>query len=297
MGKWIFSKLLKIKNKLSDSKISKIPGVEYLYKIFYKLAEPKGIILISAQGNKMYVNTRDKGIVPHLLTNGVWERYETDLFYKLIKPGDVVVDIGANIGYYTLIAAKIVGNEGKVYAFEPESDNYELLVKNIEINGYTNITPIKKALSNRKGNLKLFLNKTNLGGHSISDDNVPIRKGGVIEVETITLDDYFEKSINENRVDFIKMDTEGAEGLIIEGSKNILKNNNLKILMEFWLYGLKNIGTDPLELLSTLQDYGFKIKLLDETNRTLKIVENEKIIEICEKQDNGMIEVNLLLEK
>ena len=57
----------------------------------------------------------------------------------------VVVDIGSNIGYYTLIAAKILGSSGKVYAFEPEPNNYELLLKNIEVNGYTNIVPVQKA--------------------------------------------------------------------------------------------------------------------------------------------------------
>jgi len=91
------------------------------------------------------------------------------------------------------------------------------------------------------------------------------------------------------------MDTEGAEGLIIEGAEKVLmRNNNLKIAMEFWPYGLKNLGTDdPLKLLHKFQDYGFKIKLISETDQCLKNIEIMKIIEMCGTKEG----VNLLLEK
>ena len=70
-----------------------------------------------------------------------------------------VVDIGANYGSYTLIASKLVGNDGRVYAFEPEPGNYDILVKNIEMNGYTNVTPIRKAVSNKQGKVRLYVDK------------------------------------------------------------------------------------------------------------------------------------------
>ena len=90
--------------------------------------------------------------------DGVNEKYETELFKKMVQDGMVVVDIGANIGYYTLIAAKLVGNKGIVYAFEPEPSNYELLCQNIAINGYTNVVPIEKAVSKTSGKTKLYVN-------------------------------------------------------------------------------------------------------------------------------------------
>ena len=70
-----------------------------------------------------------------------------------------VVDIGANYGSYTLIASTLVGNDGKVYAFEPELGNYDILVKNIEMNGCTNVTPIRKAVSNKQGKVRLYVDK------------------------------------------------------------------------------------------------------------------------------------------
>lgn len=152
----------------------RIPGIKTLSNDIYRMRDiflgllyeklkPKGIdsivLIDNVQGNKMYVNTEDKSIVPYLLLDHVWEKYKTELFKKIITQGMTVVDIGASIGYYTLIAAKLVGKTGVVYAFEPEPCNYELLIKNIELNGFTNIVPIKKAVSNRHGKAKLYFEK------------------------------------------------------------------------------------------------------------------------------------------
>jgi len=293
--KLIFLLFRIITNTLSGKGLWKIPGFLFIYRFIYKIVKPKGIILITCQGNKMYVNTKDEGVVSSLLIKGVYEEYQTELFKKLIKPGMVVVDIGANIGYYTLIAARLLKDDGRVYSFEPEPNNYELLVKNIRINGCTNVIPLQKAVSNIGGKVRLFLDEVNLGKHSLSEYNV--LKAGFVEVEAVTLDDFFESVVKNNKVNLIKIDTEGAEGLIIEGAGRILSDNDLKIIMEFWPYGLRNIGTDPLELLHRLQNYGFKIRLIDEANRCLRQIEIKKIMEICEKTKGGKGSINLLLEK
>jgi len=298
MKRLIFSSFKKVTNALSGKGLGRIPGVISLHKLIYKMVKPKGVILIKCQGNKMFVNTEDEGIVPPLLIQGVYEKCETELFKKLIKPGMVVMDAGANIGYYTLIAAKLVGNNGRVYAFEPDPNNYKLLVKNIKTNGYTNIIPIQKALSNKNKKIKLFVDKVAWGNQSFSENNVP-GKAGFVKVRTITLDDFSENVVNDKKIDLIKMDTQGAEGLIIEGAKKILRNSksSLKITMEFWPYGLKNVGTDPLKLLRKLKSYGFKIKLIDEINECISDIEIMKIFEICENENAGRGFVNLLLEK
>lgn len=292
----LISQFRKISKSLSGSGLGRIPGILKLYYLIYKIIFPKGIVLINIQGGKMYVNTQDMSFVPSLMVSGVYEKYETELFKKLIKPGMTVVDIGSNIGYYSLIAAKLAGNNGKVYAFEPEPNNYNLLVKNIKINNYANIIPIQEAVSNKRGNTKLFIDKINLGNPSFSKNNVPTPKEGFVKVEAITLDEFFENVVKDSKVDIIKMDTQGAEGLIVEGAGKLLKNNNLKIFMEFWPYGLKNIGTNPLKLLLKLQDYGFKMKIIDEKNQCIKHTRIMKIIEICENLKNGKGHVNLLLE-
>lgn len=269
----------------------RISGLLLLYKkLIYKIVKLKKTALISCQGYKMYVNTKDRGITPILLIEGVFEKYVTRLFKETIRPNMVVVDIGANIGYYTLIASKLVGSNGKVYAFEPEPNNYDLLLKNIRINGYTNATPVKKAVSNKCDKTTLFLDKVSSGDPSLDENNVPQKKG-FIEVETVTLDSF----LKDVKVDVVKIDAQGAEGLILEGSERILRNNNLKLFMEFWPYGLRNMGTNPLELLYKLQSNGFKATLVGK--RTIKYIEAVKVIEVCDNAVDKKECVDLLLEK
>ena len=163
-----------------------------------------------------------------------------------------VIDIGANIGYYTLIASKLVGNKGKVYAFEPDIRSYNILVKNIKINNCNNVIPIQKAVSNKSGKAKLFMDSSP-SISSLTEENID-NEVGIKEIETTTLDECF------NRIDFIKIDAQGAEGLIVEGGKRVFKNNNLKVLMEFDIKMLKAFGTNTLALLNQLKLLGYKIR-------------------------------------
>jgi len=218
------------------------------------MVKPKGEVLITVQGNKMYVNGADYCVARPLLTKGVFEPRETKIFKENIKEGMTVLDIGANMGYYTLIASKLVGNKGKVYAFEPDTRNYDLLVKNIKINKCDNVVPIQKAVSNKSGKSRLFIDKFRMGTRSLAEANL-LNKNGHIEIETTTLDEFF-----KDKIDFIKMDAEGAEGLMIKSGEKTFKNNSLMLLMEFKKDALRNMGTNPNCLLRTLTMLGFKIK-------------------------------------
>lgn len=239
----------------------------------------------------MYVNAADDVIAPEILAYGFHEKYETELLKKIVKPSMIFVDIGANIGYYSLVAAQLVGQSGKVYAFEPDPINYHLLLSNIETNHFRNIVPIQKAVSNQADSVKLFLDRGNFGAHTLSESNIQTERRGFVEVEAITLDAFF-KAEGNSTVDFIKMDVQGSEGRVIEKAHDILKRNNLKILMEFWPRGLRNMGTEPAELLKKLHNYGFSITLLlDGTIQEEKNV--ARIVEIGESQGY----VNLFLEK
>jgi FkbM family methyltransferase len=83
-----------------------------------------------------------------------------------------VVDIGANIGYYSLIAAEPIGTDGKVYAFEPDPDNYALLVRNVELNGYRNVETVEKAVSSESGFVTLYIDRSNFGNRSLGKNNI-----------------------------------------------------------------------------------------------------------------------------
>ncbi len=268
-----------------------IPGLMRLYYFAYRALKPKGIVLAEAQGLKIYVNAADDVIAPELLVYGSHEKFETELVQKTIKPSSVFVDVGANIGYYSLIAAKIVGECGKVYSFEPDPANFKLLQANIEANRCTNIVPIQRVVSNEVATVKLFLDKGNFGAHTLTESNIQTERGGFVEVEAITLDAFF-KEENNTRVDFIKMDVQGSEGLVLEQAHEVLTRNDLKLLMEFWPQGLRNMGTDPAKLLEKLQEYGFSIRvLMHESAREEKSI--PRILEVGETEGY----VNLFLEK
>ena len=143
-----------------------------------------------------------------------------------------MLDIGANVGYYTLLAARLVGPSGMVYAFEPERSNFQLLVENITLNRYRNVVPVEKAVSNTCGRTELFLDPENFGAHSLSPQCCDTRSKPVT-VETVTLDNFLRRT-HDMHVDVIKIDVQGAEGLALEGARQMLAANpQLTIFMEF----------------------------------------------------------------
>jgi len=225
------------------------------------------------QGHKMFLDSKDS---LKLSIFGIYEPFETELVQKEIKRGDVVLDLGANIGYYTLIFAKLVGEEGKVFAFEPDPNNFSLLKKNVEINGYKNVVLVQKAVSNKTGKLKLYLCEDNLGDHRIYD-SYDGRKS--IEIESVLLDDYFRG--RNLKIDFIKMDIQGAEGWAIQGMLNLLKENKtVKIVMEFWPIGLKRSGINPNEHLKSLVNLGFKLYKINKRKKKIEPVDIPKLLKI-----------------
>lgn len=270
-----FAIFRKVGQFLSGSGIDKFPLVERSYDILYQLLLKlyKDITLIEVQGgHKMYIDPhiqhRYRKIMRDVIVNGVWEEFETELFKKRVKKGMTVVDIGANWGWYTLIAAKLVGEKGKVYAFEPEPYNYDLLVKNIEINGYDNVIPVQKAVSNKVGTVKLFLMPDLAGGHTIYIFNHSLQRK-FVEVETITLDEFFRD--RNDKIAVIKMDAEGAEFAILQGMCEILgKNKAIEIFTEFWPEALKRFGYSSEGFLNGFMKYGFKLFYINEREKKIE---------------------------
>lgn len=208
-------------------------------------------------GLRMYLDPNDRVITPTIVMYGTWEGGETNWFLRTVKSGDTIVDAGANVGYYTIIGSRLVGEKGKVYAFEPDPANFALLEKNVQLNGLTNVVLERKALSNRKGTVKLFIAEQNKGDHRIYQPEGESRRS--VEVEAVRLDEYFQD--HKRGIDFIKIDTQGADGLIVEGMAGLLEGraDAPTIFMEFWPHGLQGMGTAPAALLRTLQSSNYKL--------------------------------------
>lgn len=213
-----------------------------------------------------------------LITYGSYEKEESDFVCKYLEPGMVFADVGAKIGCFSLKAARKVGAGGRVYAFEPDPHNFDLLSRSIRANHLSQVIPVPKLVSNQTTDCRFFLSAKNFGAHSMVESNVVMGCGGEVPVQSVTLDVFFEEA-GSDRLDFIKMDIQGSEGLALEGAQRVLqKNGCLKIFMEFWPYGLKNAGTDPAELLKDLRLIGFQIKLF----RKNKLEDFENVQELLE---------------
>lgn len=234
---------------------------------------------VVVQGHKMFLDSKDS------LRLSIYRAHETLEMeaIKKIEKGDVVLDVGAHIGYYTLIFAKLVGEEGKVFAFEPDPDNFALLKKNVEMNGYRNVIFVPKAVSNRTGKIRLYLSEENSGDHRIYDSH-DCRQS--IQIESIRLDDYFKDY--DGKIDFIKMDIEGAEWAALQGmSRLLMKNKNLKIISEFWPLGLKRSGFAPEEYLKSLVQSGFELYHVNEKKKKIEAIDiNEFLIMYNVEKEN-----------
>jgi len=219
-------------------------------------------------GHKMWLDDKDSlGLSSN---NGIFEPQEIELVKKQVSLGDTVLDIGANIGYYTLIFAKLVGEHGKVFAFEPDPTNFALLKKNVEMNGYSNVILVPKAVSNENKKAKLFLCEQNQGMHRVYNS---VFCNESIDIEFLKLDDYFQ----DEKISFIKIDIEGAEYNAIQGMLNLLhRNREVKILTEFSPAASLENGIDSTDYVKILVDLGFNIYSVGEN---IELVNIDKLYE------------------
>ena len=272
---------------LSGRGLERFPLVSRTYRFLTKHLIGEDIISVDVHGQKMYVNAAF-GLT--LLSTGTYEseRLMTNLFTKLVTEGMIVVDIGAHVGYYTLLAARAVGDQGKVFCFEPEPSNYALLLKNIEKNNSNSVVPVQKAVTNTTGSIKLFIAK-DPSGHSIGSDNPHQR---AILVDSTTLDDFF--ACREYPIHIIKIDVEGAEMAVLQGMRDIIaKNQQLNIFTEFNPGALTRAGFLPTEYLQMLVNCGFEIYVINEQKQSLEPAEVGHVMTMCKSIEY----VNLLCQR
>ena len=222
---------------------------------------------VEIEGRKMFTQNND-GLALSIFK--IYEPNQTEIVKKYVHEGDIVVDIGAHVGYYTLLMAQLVGKNGKVYSFEPDPVNFQLLKKSVEINGFENVVLIQKAVSNITDKVKLFLGDNDSAINRIYDAKLGDAKES-IDVESIRIDEYFKE--NDELVNFIKIDSEGSEIKIINGMKQFLsRNQELVMMTEFFPFLIKKSGDEPNQYLKSLEKSGFSLyNILDKNEKTNKI--------------------------
>lgn len=220
---------------------------------------------IEIAGNTLMVNDKNIFYILHEHYRQ-HEKEELKFINKNIKKGDNVIDLGANIGYYTILMSKLVGDEGKVFSFEPDPNSAEILKMNIDLNDCKNVIIVQKAVHNETNKVKFYICDTDNRNNSMY-----MEYNDSIEVESIKLDDYF-KDYTES-ITFIKMDIQGSEVNVLKGMQSLLqKNRNLVLVTEIFPQALTKAGTTTDEYMKIIQDNGFKIFNSDGTIADVNIL-------------------------
>lgn len=213
-------------NLFAGTGIGKVPGVKrilsYLTSIF------GGIVYIEVDNQKLgvpypYHHTH----VSFSLYQNKYETAVTTHFCSLIEKGMTVVDVGANLGYYTLLAAKRVGDNGSVIAFEPNPFMFEIVQENVRINGWKNVQTFKIAVSDSEGLRLLNIPKDNILGGGSFRIMTKNEVAETITVNTVNLDSFLQID-----PDIVKIDVEGAELEVFRGMRGILAKGKAKIMCD-----------------------------------------------------------------
>jgi len=202
---------------------------------------------------KMYVDTRDIGIASHLMLEGFWELWVTTAMMRCVRRGSVVADIGANLGYFTLLLADLTGPDGRVLSFEPNPNLAGLLRKSIEVNGFSPFTDFHElALGGAAGTADMDIRIDQQGGGRMIGSS-HTAAGGAVRIER------FDRIPHAAQVEFIKMDVEGFEPEVWKGMTALLEAGRpLTIFMEFTVGRLP----DPAGFLDAILRWGFSLEII-----------------------------------
>ncbi len=220
--------------------------------------QPRRRVVRVRTGDCFVVDTQDL-IQRYLYLFGVWEPHMTGWLQRRLRPGDTFVDVGANIGYFSLLASRLVGSEGHVVAIEASPVFHQSLLRNVRLNGRHNVRAINTAVSGKRELLEFVLaSDRNLGANSIVPYDGPA--ASTFEVEARPLTEVLTATeIAAARV--IKIDVEGAEGSVVRGMAPLLGRlrSDVEITVEVTPERMAKLGDSAEELLGTMRDHGFHV--------------------------------------
>ena len=223
------------------------PGMltaQFMRRPYFFLGGNRGLTQLSS-GEAFYVNTEDRWITPWILRSGRWEVFVDDVLCALARPGDVFVDVGANMGYYSIRIGALVGPQGRVYSFEPNPETYEFLCDNITVNDFGARSRLfKAAVGDVAGSAWLSFERPEPGGSTLRNQQLGL--ANEMAVPVVRLDDVIEADV---AVDLVKIDVEGFEAPALRGMKAVLARSPDAAVVVELSYMLWAQYGDPVALL------------------------------------------------
>lgn len=229
---------------------------------------------VEIHGATVVLNPADP-VVSGALHFGVYEKAETRFFQSACRDGMTFLDVGANLGYYTALAARAVGPNGRVLAVEPDPDSFGYLEQTIAANAVGNVEAFPVAASDAPAILPLYISTDNRGDNRLyaSDGERP-----QVEVKARPLDALLRDN-KIDTVDLIKIDVQGYEPKVIAGLREtITASPNLTLLTEFWPQGIDEAGEDANEFLQTLRELGLTLHELQPDGSLAELTDDTDLI-------------------
>ena len=237
----------------------------------------------------MYATSADRWVALLLWKYGILEAYELQVARSMIRPGMHILDVGSNVGFHALEFARWTGPSGKVDAFEPATENYVVLKRNVAASGLGNVSAYEIAISDRTGETTMYLSSAHRGDHRI----VPSAETrSSIQVRTTTLDERY--GTPGQRVDFVKIDAQGAEYLVLAGMRQVFRNNpDLVVVVEFSPELVASSGHSSEEFVALVASLDRRIHIID--HRAKQCVECD-LDTLCRKAQTAR-QLDLLLTR
>jgi FkbM family methyltransferase len=224
---------------------------------------------------RVVLNPRDP-VVSRALAFRLYERSELTFVEKSLKPGMTVLDIGANVGLYSVVSGHAVGPSGKVIALEPDPESFHYLQESIRENGLQNIQPAQLAASDQEGMSRLYTSSSNRGDSRLYNNEL---SDGSVDIHTVRLDDFL-PTVGVRELDFVKIDVQGFEGHALAGMEETIRRSpHLVMMSEFWPEGLRRAGSNPNELLTLLEQWGLKLSELHANGETRPLLDKNAFID------------------
>ncbi|TVZ53382.1 FkbM family methyltransferase [Dokdonia sp. Hel_I_53] len=265
LAKKIGSKLQKYasnRNATSKKNIEKVWTSKFINSNFFEHNLEEGI----------KINLYEDSILSQYIYNG-FEELELNFVKKNLSTGDTFLDIGSNVGLFSLVASKAVGDRGSVIAFEPNPETYRRLQENIDLNNFHNITTHNIGLSDRKNTLDFFISDTGFDAwNSFAPE--PSKLQNVIKVDVLSLDKFLEK-FDKEKIKLIKIDVEGWEKFVLKGGESFLNNYNPILIIEFGEENTLNANYHVQELFGILESYGYKWY---DIQKDLTLISHKKVL-------------------
>lgn len=240
-----------------NTPVQRLRAVTVIYQwLFHLVVKRDELVEVSCHGALLLLPGRDVTILPSLMNN-TYEVLELELIEHLLQPGMTVIDVGANVGIHTSIAARSVAPDGLVYSFEPVPENFDILVRNLNRNELTNVVLEQLAVGAYVGNSTIYLADHSIGTHSLlQHSSAHLDKS--LSVPLTTLDSYFRDRMPDI-VNLLKIDVEGYEPNVLTGAADLLARTD-QLLIEYNRVSIEaNGGVEAFIELMAPFDYLYEI--------------------------------------